>query len=95
MLQKMRTGPLVPGQGYTEDVPELHIPTDQCLANGLMRRPAKSVPVVYLGVSFGEITLLLPKSRRQKFRLQTFEKMLIPGSMLYHIENSKTRGQTV
>ena len=35
------------------------------------------------------LTLLLPKSRRQNFRLQTFKNV---KSRLYRIENSKTKG---
>ena len=38
------------------------------------------------------LTLSLPKSRRQNFRLQIFKNV---KSKLYHIENLKTRGQTV
>ena len=38
------------------------------------------------------LTLSPPKSRQQNFCLQIFEKC---KSKLYHIENSKTRGQTV
>ena len=38
------------------------------------------------------LTLSLPKSRRQNFRLHFFKNV---KSKLYHIENSKTKGQTV
>ena len=37
------------------------------------------------------LTLSLPKSRRQNFRLRFFKNV---KSKLYHIENSKTRGKT-
>ena len=38
------------------------------------------------------LTLQLPKSRRQNFRLQIFKNV---KSKLYYIENAKTKGKTV
>ena len=40
-----------------------------------------------------DLTLKLPKSRQQNFRLQIFSKNV--KSMPYHNENSKTREHTV
>ena len=47
----------------------------------------------YTGSSASGLTLSLPKKQTTNFRLQIFKKNV--KSKLYHIENSKTRGQQV